>query len=108
MSRRSQQVIAFVIAILLTIVTWQQVMKWMIPAAPLKYALLTPLLIVVGARDALAVVLSVVQWPLFALGFCAGLQRWKSRVALAVVAVVYIFLAISAFAILRGNNEGIG
>lgn len=76
-------------------------MKWKVPVAPFKYALLTPLLIVLGARDALAVLLSFVQWPLFALGFCAGLRRWKPGPALVVVAVVYILLATIAFAIVR-------
>jgi hypothetical protein len=101
MSHRSQQAIAFAVAILLTMVSWEQVMRWKAPVARWKYVVLTPLPIALGASDVLAVFLFLVQWPMLPLAFCAGLRRWKLSVALAVVGTVYILLAITALIVIK-------
>jgi hypothetical protein len=100
MSKRWQQAMAFAVALLLIIISWEQIMKWKGPVARLKYVLLTPLPVALGATDLLAVLLFLIQWPMLALVFCLGLRRWKPSIALAVVAAIYILLAITAFVLI--------
>ena len=74
-----QRGVAFRVAILLTALGWQQVMIHYVHVSPLKLAVLFPFLVLVGARHALAVFLSFVQWPLLAAGFSLGVPRGIQR-----------------------------
>ena len=98
MSRRTYITIAFVLAILATIVGWSQSMLYkVIPEVPL--CLWFPL-VVVAARDTIsAVVLSVVQFPIFAVAFSLGLRRWSALRVILVLTVAYVVLAGVAIAI---------
>ena len=102
MSRRIYITIAFILAVLATVVGWSQSLIYKItPIVPL--ALWFPLIILTGARDLAAVALSLIQFPLFAIAFTVGIGRWTLARVLAVLMLTYALLAGIAFAIVRSR-----
>jgi hypothetical protein len=103
MTSSLQRVVAFGVAILLTALGWQQVMIHYVHMSPLKLAVFFPFLVLVGARDTLAIFLSFVQWPLLAAGFSLGVRRWRGPVVLGGLGAAYLLAVGSALVILRGT-----
>ena len=103
MSRRSLTILAFVIAGLLTVIGWQQVMIYKHPPIQ-NLALWFPFLLLIRLPDeVLRVLLTLVQFPLFAGVFALGIRRWKIPLVIAVVLVTYALCVGAAFAILRSR-----
>jgi len=102
-SRRSLTILAFVIAGLLTVVGWQQVMIYKQPPIQ-KVALWFPFLLLIRLPDeVLRVSLTLVQFPLFAAAFALGIRRWRIAPVLAVVLLSYALCLCAAFAILSAR-----
>ena len=92
MSRRIYIIIAFVVAIAVTVVGWSQSMNYKItPLVPL--ALWFPTVVLTGARNLEAVALSLIQFPLFATAFAVGIRRWPVLRVLPVLVLTYGLLA---------------
>ncbi len=105
MSLRSQRLVAFAVAILLTALGWHQVMIHYVGMSTVKLALFFPFLVLAGARDFVAIVLSFVQWPLLAGAFSLGLRRWKGSVVLGALGAVYALAVVAALVILRAHEQ---
>lgn len=102
MSRRVYITIAFILAIVATVIGWSQSLNYKItPLVPL--ALWFPLIVITGAHEIEAVALSLVQFPLFAAAFAFGIRRWPVARVLAVLTLTYALLAAIAFAIVRSR-----
>jgi len=99
MSCRSVTILAFVIAALLTVIGWQQVMIYKEPQLQ-KLILWFPILILIRLPDDLLhVLLTLVQFPLFAAAFVLGIRRWRIAPVLAVVLLSYTLCVCVALAI---------
>ena len=99
-SRRSLTILAFAVAVLLTVIGWQQVMIYKQPPIQ-KLALWFPFLILIRLPDeVLRVLLTLIQFPLFAAAFALGIRRWRIAPILAVVLLSYALCVGAAFAIL--------
>ena len=102
MSRRIYIAIAFILAVVATVVGWSQSLNYKItPLVPL--ALWFPLVVITRAHELSAVALSLIQFPLFAAAFAFGIRRWPVARVLAVLALTYALLAGIAFAIVRSR-----
>ena len=89
---------AFVLAVVATMIGWSQSLIYKdTPVRPL--ALWFPIVVLSSAHDISAVALSLVQFPLFAIGFAFGIRRWPTSRVLAVLALTYALLAGVALAI---------
>lgn len=103
MSRRSLTIIAFSIAVLLTVVGWQQVLIYKQPPIH-KAALWFPSLVILRVPDeVLRVLLTLIQFPLFAVAFALGIRRWGVAPVVAAVLLCYALCVWGAFAILRSR-----
>ena len=101
-SRRLYIAIAFILAIVATIIGWSQSLNYKItPVVPL--ALWFPLIILTGARELAAVALCLIQFPLFAIAFTVGIRRWPVARVIAALTLTYALLAGIAFAIVRSR-----
>ena len=102
MSRRVYITIAFILAIVATVVGWSQSLNYKVtPLVPL--ALWFPLIVITGARELVAVALSLIQFPLFAAAFAFGIRRWSVARVVVALTVTYALLAGIAFAIVRSR-----
>lgn len=102
MSQRIYIAIACIVAFLATAIGWSQSLNYKItPTVPL--ALWFPLIILTGAKELMAVALSLVQFPLFTVGFVFGIRRWPIARVLTLLAITYALLAGIAFAIVRSR-----
>ncbi len=102
MSGRVYIPIAFALAIVATVIGWSQSLNYKItPVVPL--ALWFPLIILTGARELVAVALSLIQFPLFAIAFTIGIRRWPVARVVAALMLTYALLAGIAFAIVRSR-----
>jgi hypothetical protein len=70
-----------------------------------KLALFFPFLVLVGARDVVAIVLSFVQWPLLAGAFSLGLRRWKGSIVLGALGAAYGLAVVAALVILGAYEQ---
>ena len=97
MSRRIYIVIAFVLAILATLVGWSQTFAhktW----PPAHTALWFPLVVFANSYGgAEMIVLSFIQFPLFAILFVFGVRRWRVAVVSSVLGFIYALMAGIAF-----------
>jgi hypothetical protein len=101
-SRRIYITIAFVLAIVATVVGWSQSLNYKI-TPPVPLALWFPLIVITHARDLAGVAVSFIQFPLFAVAFAFGLRRWPPARIVIVLVLVYALLALIAFAIVRSR-----
>jgi hypothetical protein len=100
--RRIYIVAAFIFAGLATVVGWSQSLIYKdTPLSPL--ALWFPIVVLTRATDLAAVALSLIQFPLFAVGFTFGIRRWPVSRVLAALMLTYALLAGFAFAIVRSR-----
>ena len=101
MSRRALTILSFAVALLLTVIGWQQTLIYKTPplhkvAIWFPFVLLNP-----SSDDALMVLLSFIQFPLFAAAFVWGSRRWKVTPTLTVVLLGYGLCVAGAFATLK-------
>jgi len=101
MSISSQRVVAFGVAILLTALGWQQVMIHYVGMSSLKLAIFFPFLVLLGVRDAAAIFLSFIQWPLLATAFSYARRRWSVVTVLGILGALYFLAVLAALAILH-------
>lgn len=101
MSRRAYIIVAFVIAGLLTLLGWQQVLIYKLPP-PHKFVAWFPLLVLIPLPDELlGVLFSLVQFPLFAAGFAFGIRRWHPLPVAIAVLLAYGLCVAAAFTMMR-------
>lgn len=101
MSKRGLVVSAFTVAIILTVVGWQQVMIYKTPPLT-KAAVCFPSLFLVRFDDELfRVSLTLIQFPLLAGMFTLGIRRWRPSIVAPTVILVYALCVVAAFAIMR-------
>jgi hypothetical protein len=101
-SRRVYIDIAFVLAIIATVIGWSQSMIYKItPVVPL--VLWFPLIVVTDTHDLAAVALSLIQFPLLATAFAFSTRRWPIARVLAALALTYALLATIAFALVNSG-----
>lgn len=95
LARREYYVVtAYVLAVTATVIGWSQTLIFKF-VPPLPLALWFPLVVVTGSKMFAAILLSLVQFPLFATAFAIGIRKWpkaKGRVAVGIVAV-YVLMA---------------
>jgi len=97
-SRRSCTVIAFALAITATIVGWSQSMLYkVIPEVPL--CLWFPLAVIAARTISGAVVLSLMQFPIFAVAFSIGIRRWSAPKVILMLMLFYALSVGFAFAL---------
>jgi hypothetical protein len=102
-SRRSLTILAFVIAGLLTVIGWQQVMIYKQPPLQ-KLALWFPFLLLIRLPDEiLRVLFTLVQFPLFAAAFALGIRRRSVAPVVAAILLSYALCVCVAFAILSSR-----
>jgi hypothetical protein len=100
MSRRIYIAIAFVLAIVATVVGWSQSLIYK-DTPPVPLALWFPLVVISRVKELACVAVSFIQFPLFASAFAVGIQRWPGARVVAVLALTYALLAGVALAIMR-------
>jgi hypothetical protein len=101
-SRRVYRTFAIMFALVATGVGWSQSLIYKeTPLVPL--ALWFPLVVITGARDLVAVALSLIQFPLLAIAFISGARHWSIPRVLAVLFVIYALLAGVAVVILMSR-----
>ena len=97
MARRIYIVIAFCLAILATFIGWSQTFAhktW----PPAHAALWFPLVVFAKSYGNVEmIVLSFIQFPLFAILFAFGVCRWKVSVVSSVLGFIYALIAGIAF-----------
>jgi hypothetical protein len=99
-SRRIYIAIAFVLAIVATVVGWSQSLNYKL-TPPVPLALWFPLVVIIRAGDLGGIAVSFIQFPLFASAFAIGIRRWPVARVVAVLALTYALLAGVALAIVR-------
>ena len=104
MSRSRCIVIAFGVAIVATVVGWSQSLMYY-HTPPVPTAFWFPLVVVTGAHDLDCVAVSLIQFPLFATAFAFGIQRWPVTRVLAVLALIYGALAVTALVIVKSKTR---
>ncbi len=100
MTHRSLTILAFVIALLLTVLGWREVMIYKY-TPPTKLALWFPLIVLLRSQDFGAVFVSLIQFPLFALAFRRGLRRWPPGKLLAGLVALYAACVVAALMFIR-------
>jgi hypothetical protein len=101
MSRRILIVVSSAVALLLTAIGWQQTLIYKDPPEH-KIAIWFPFVVLnPSPDDMLMVLLSLIQFPLFAAAFVLGSWRWKATWVLAIVLLSYALFVAAAFATLR-------
>ena len=100
MSRRSFIILASALAIILTVLGWQQVMIYKTPSAT-RLALWFPFIVLLGARDILAVLVSFIQFPALAIAFVFATRRWPAGRVFVALGVLYALCAGAALIIMR-------
>jgi len=101
MSRRAYIIIAFVLAIAATIIGWSQTFAsktW----PPSHTALWFPVNVITNVfGDEMMVLLSLIQFPIFATLFALGVQRWSVAFVSAALGFAYSLMVCIAFMIIR-------
>jgi hypothetical protein len=99
MSRRGIAIIAFAIAIVLTAAGLEEV--WLYKSVPReRIAVWFPLLLIFQLPEEFSrFVVCLIQFPLLAVAFCFGIQRWRFVTALCVVLFSYALCVAIAFAL---------
>ena len=101
MSRRNLTIIAFGLAVVLTLAGWQQVLIYMDPPTH-KVTLWFPLLRLIPLPDdLLQVLLTLIQFPLFAAVFALGIRKWRVMPVLIIIVLGYGLCVCTAFAIFK-------
>jgi hypothetical protein len=101
MMNRKFTLIAWLIAVVLTIVAWSQTLMWKsIPA--LHVVFWFPLLLIAdsiaGGRNISAeVILSLMQFPFLAICFSIGIRRWRVFIVSSTLVCVYLTLVLVAY-----------
>lgn len=91
------------VALVLTATGWQQVMIYKQPALP-KLAVWFPSLLLIRFPDEmLRVLLTLVQFHLFAAAFAVGIRRWRVATVAITLLIVYTLCVFAAFATLRAQ-----
>jgi len=97
MSRRIYIIIAFVLSILATLVGWSQTFihkTW----PPAHTALWFPLVVFADSYGGVEmVVLSLIQFPVFAILFTLGIRRWRVAAVSSALGFIYALIAGIAF-----------
>ena len=102
-SRRWLTISAFALAVLLTVAGWLQVMIYK-SVEEEKVAVWFPFLLLLKLPDEIfRVLLTLIQFPLFAAAFAWSIRRWKVAPVLAFVLLSYGLCVCLAFAILRSQ-----
>jgi len=103
MSRRAYIIIAFVLAIIVTIIGWSQTFAsktW----PPSHTALWFPLNVITNIYGGeKMVLLSLVQFPAFATLFALGVRRWSVSSVSAALGSAYALMVCIAFVIIRNS-----
>jgi hypothetical protein len=102
-SRRALTCLSFAVALLLTAVGWQQTLIYKTPplqsvAIWFPFVVLNP-----SSDDWLMVLLSLMQFPLFAMAFVWGSRRWKVTPTLIIVLLSYGLCVAGAVAALKSR-----
>lgn len=100
MSHRIYIGIAFVLAIVATVVGWSQSLNYK-DTPPVPLALFFPLVVISRVEELGIVVVSFIQFPLFASAFAVGIRCWPVARVVAVLAFIYTLLAGVALAIVK-------
>ena len=98
MSRRIYIAIAFILAIVATVVGWSQSLSYK-DTPPVPLALWFPLVVMSPDEVFVTLAVSFVQFPLFAWAFAVGIRRWSVARVVAVLALTYTLLASVALVI---------
>ena len=100
MNRRSSVIVAFVVALVATAVGWSQVMIYKTP--PLfPLAAWFPVVVIAKASDLGAVILSLLQFPIFAAVFAIGIRKWSGKQVAKALGLVYCLFLVMALAIIK-------
>ena len=99
-SRRIYIAIAFILAIVETVVGWSQSLNYK-DTPPVPLALWFPLVVISRAEAFGMVTVSFIQFPLFAWSFAVGIRRWPIARVVAVLILSYALLAGVALTIVR-------
>ena len=99
MSQRNYIIIAFVLAVLVTVIGWSQTFAYKVwPAS--HTVLWFPSVVIANTYGGTAMItLSLVQFPIFATCFAFGLRRWSVARILGALAFIYALLVGIAFII---------
>lgn len=97
-SHRIYIAIAFVLAIVATVVGWSQSLNYKV-TPPVPLALWFPLVVISPAKELGIVVVSFIQFPLFASAFAVGIRSWPVVHVVVILALTYALLASVALAI---------
>jgi hypothetical protein len=95
-------VMAFSVAIVATVAGWSQSVIYKEPS-PVALALWFPIVVLMKTRGETAIVLSLVQFPLFAIAFALGIHRWAVGRVLTGCVIAYLLLVGIAFATVRSR-----
>ena len=101
MSNRSLTILAFGIAIVSTILGFQQV--WLYKSVPpQRIALWFPALLILRLPEEFSrLLLCLVQFPILAAAFSIGIRRWKITPTLCAVVLSYALIVAVAFAMIK-------
>jgi len=95
-------VAAFTLALLATIIGWSQSMiHKLVPLGPLAFWF--PLVVLTGANNFVAVLVSVIQFPLFAISFTFAIRRWAVGKVLAALLLAYAIMVAIAYVSLNAK-----
>jgi hypothetical protein len=100
MSRRSSMILAAALAIVLTVLGWQQVMIYKTPSKT-RLVLWFPFIVLLRASDLSAVMVSIIQFPTLAIVYVFGVRRWSAGRTLIALVALYAMCAGAAFLIVR-------
>jgi hypothetical protein len=90
--RRIYTAIAFVLAIMATVVGWSQSLIYK-NTPPVPLALWFPLVVMSPEEVFVTLAVSFIQFPLFALAFAMGIRRWPVARVVIVLMLAYALLA---------------
>ena len=96
MSRRTITILAFVVAIILTVLGSHYCNHKIVPLV--RLALWFPLPYLLHANEIPGVLLAWLQFPLLACLFVLAIRRWRARWVLAVFAAAYGLYAVAVIA----------
>lgn len=106
MPRYGAIILAWVLALVATVGGWAFALVWLDPR-PMAMACWQPFIVVTGAREGPMILLSLVQFPLFATMFVLGSSRWPAlRVALVLVAVYAGLVGWAMWEVHHGSRWG--
>lgn len=106
MSRRIYTILAFILAVLLTVIGWSQTLVY--EECPVnKLALWFPSIEIFNPSDDIhTVFISLIQFPILATLFALGIRRWRVASVLLVLVLVYALLVRIALTIIDCELSG--